>query len=37
MSEKNDVLVQVDHLKKYFPVKTWRTGGRRYFYLYQPR
>ena len=21
MSEKNDVLVQVDHLKKYFPVK----------------
>ena len=41
MSEKNDVLVQVDHLKKYFPVKgikrTWCTGGRRYFYLYQPR
>ena len=21
MSEKNDILVQVDHLKKYFPVK----------------
>ena len=41
MSEKNDTLVQVDHLKKYFPVKgvkrTWRTGGGRYFYLYQQR
>ena len=37
MSEKNDILVQVDHLKKYFPVKgcerTGCTGGRRYFYL----
>ena len=38
MSEKNDVLVQVDHLKKYFRKgikRTWCAGGRRYFYLYQ--
>ena len=27
MSEKNDVLVQVDHLKKYFPVKGLKGPG----------
>ena len=27
MSEKNDVLVQVEHLKKYFPVKGLKGPG----------
>ena len=27
MSEKNDVLIQVDHLKKYFPVKGLKGPG----------
>ena len=27
MAEKNDILVQVDHLKKYFPVKGVKGPG----------